>query len=100
MLDDNIMELAKGLLACYEEAYNIYSKEVDIIINNKITDINYIERTLDYIFSIYTEKGFNLYIKLLLYYRTVDLEGAKDYLEFLKEYREEEYQDFVKKLRR
>ena len=100
MLDENLRELAEGLLNSYEEAYNIYSMEVDRIIKYKIKDINHIERTLDYILSIYTEKGFYLFLKLLLYYKTVNLEGAIDYLELLKEDREEEYEDFVKKLKR
>ncbi len=100
MLDENLRELAEGLLNSYEEAYNVYSMEVDRIIKYKIKDINHIERTLDYILSIYTEKGFYLFLKLLLYYKTVNLEGAKAYLEILKEDREEEYEDFVKKLKR
>ena len=99
MLDNNIKIMAEALNAVYEDAYNLYKQEVDRIINNKITDINYIERTLDYILSIYTEKGFNLFMRLLLYYRTVNYNNAKEYLEFLKEDREEEYKEFVKKLR-
>ena len=96
-MDNYLKSLANGLINCYEEAYNIYKNDVDTIINNKIDDINYIERTLDYIFSIYTEKGFYLYLKLLLYYRTVNYDNAIKYLEFLKEERAEEYNDFVKK---
>ena len=99
-MDAYLKELARGLLNCYEEAYNIYKVEVDRIINNHITDVNYIERTLDYILSIYTEKGFNLFMRLLLYYRLINYQNAKEYLEILKEDREEEYSDYVKKLRR
>ena len=98
MIDDEFKRLAESLLSCYEKAYEIYQNEVEYIINNKIKDINYIERTLDYILSIYTEKGFNLFIKLLLYYRLVNYENAKAYLEILKEEREEEYTEFIKKL--
>ena len=100
MIDDHLKELAKGLLRVYDDAYAIYRVEVDRIINNKITDNNYIERTLDYILSIYTAKGFNLFIELILYYKSVNYQGAKDYLEILQEEREEEYRDFVKKLKK
>ncbi len=98
MLNNNIKELAKCLLNSYEEAYNIYAPEVDRIIKYKINDISYIERTLDYILGIYTDKGFYLFMKLLSYYKIVNLEGAKVYLEILKEDREEELKDYVKKL--
>ena len=37
-MNDNIKQLAHELLSCYEEAYNIYSIEVNRIITNKITD--------------------------------------------------------------
>ena len=99
-MNDNLEQLAHKLLSCYEEAYNIYSIEVNRIITNKITDNNYIELTLDYILSIYTEKGFYLFIKLLLYYQTINEDKARYYLNLLQEDREEEYHDFVKKLRR
>ena len=98
MINDELKKMVTGLLECYEEAYNIYKRDVDIIINYQIKDINYIERTLDYILSIYIEKGFNLFIKLLLYYRTVNYQNALEYLEILKEERREEYDEFVKKL--
>ena len=99
-MDNDLYELAKGLVDCYEKAYEIYKIDVDNIINNKIVDINYIERTLDYCLDIYTDKGFYLFIKLLLYYKTVNIEGAYAYLEILKENREEEYQEFVKKYKK
>ena len=99
-MDDNVIELAKGLMDCYEKAYEIHKIEVDNIINNRIVDINYIERTLDYCLDIYTEKGFYLFIKLLLYYKTVNYQNAKEYLEILKDIREEEYQEFVKKIKK
>lgn len=99
-MDDNLIELARCLMECYEKAYEIYKIYVDNIINNKMTDINYIEHTLDYCLDIYTEKGFYLFLKLLLYYRTVNYQNAKEYLEILKDTREEEYQEFVKKLQK
>ena len=100
MLDDKIMELAKTLVASYEEAYQLCLPEVERIIKYQIKDIDLIEHTLDQVLNIYTNKGFYLFIRLLLYYRTINLRNAKDYLEILKEDRREEYDDFVKTLKK
>lgn len=100
MIDDKFMELARVLVACYEEAYQLCLPEVERIIKYQIKDIDLIERTLDQALNIYTDKGFYLFIRLLLYYRTVNLEYAKDYLEILKEDRKEEYDDFIKTLKK
>lgn len=100
MIDENIKELAEELNKLYDEAYEICKTEVSRIINYNITDVKHIERVLDYILDIYTDKGFELFMKLLLYYRTVNEENARAYLEILREQREEEYQYFVKKLKK
>lgn len=97
MIDENIKELAEELNKLYDEAYEIYKTEVDRIIKFQIKDVKHIERTLDYILDIYTEKGFNLFMELLQYYRTVNEENAREYLEILKGQREEEYYSYVKK---
>ena len=99
MIDENIKELAEELNKLYDEAYEIYKTEVSRIINFNITDVKHIERTLDYILDIYTDKGFDLFMELLWYYRKVNEENAREYLEILKEQREEEYQSFVKKIK-
>lgn len=98
MIDNNIEELAKELMECYEKAYEIRKLEVDNIIDNKVTDIKYIERTLDNCLDIYTEKGFYLFLKLLFYYSDVDPEKSYAYFDILKEHRREEYDEYVKKL--
>ena len=96
-MDDNLKILVEGLVNCWEEMYNLCYLEVERIIKYKIKDINLIEHTLDNCLDIYTEKGFYLSLKLLLYYRTINLENAKEYLDILKEQRKEEYDEFVKK---
>ena len=98
MMDDNLIELAKGLMKCYEEMYMLCYPLVERIIKYQIKDINLIEHTLDQALDIYTEKGFYLFLKLLLYYRTVNYQNACEYLEILKKDREEEYNEFVKKI--
>ena len=100
MIDNNIKELAKGLLNTYEKMYNIYYPEVERIITYQIRDINLIENTLDHILDIYTEKGFYLFLKLVFYYSTVDIEKAYKYIDILKDIRHEEYEQYVKTLKR
>ena len=97
---DNIKKIGKELLICYEEAYKLYRPQVKTIINNKIKDIDYIEHTLDGVLNIYTDKGFYLFIELLLYYKKVNYKNACEYLEILKEDREEEYNEFVKSIKK
>ena len=97
MIDDNLRILAEELLVSYNLAYDLCYPKVEKIINYKIRDNDLIEHTLDEALDIYTEKGFYLFLKLLIYYRTVNKEKAKTYLEILKTDREEEYLEFVKK---
>ena len=99
-MDDNIKVLAEGLIECYEKMYWICYPMVQRIIQYKIEDTDIIEHTLDQTLDIYTEKGFNLFIKLLLYYKTVDLEKTYAYLKILKEERMDEYDEFVKKYKK
>ena len=96
-MNKDFEELARNLACLYEESYKTYKQEVNYIINYHIKDINYIERTLDYIMDIYTDKGFILFLKLCTYYSTINYQGANAYLDILKEQRKEEYEDFVKK---
>ena len=88
------------LAASYDAAYEILLPVVENIINNKITDIDLIEHTLDQILDIHTEKGFNLFLKLVFYYSSIHLEKSFAYIDMLKEYRSEEYEQYVKKLKK
>ena len=98
MSDEVFSKLAEELKEMYDKAYELYKVEVDTIINNKITDINYIEYTLDKCLEIYTEKGFYLFMKLLMYYSEVDLEKSFAYVDLVKEQRKEEFDEYEKKL--
>ena len=98
MTDEVFSKLTEELKEMYDKAYELYKVEVDTIINNKITDINYIEHTLDNCLEIYTEKGFNLFMKLLMYYSEVDLEKSFAYVDLVKEQRKEEFDEYEKKL--
>ena len=82
---DEIFSLAKQLNDLYEYNYNIIKPEILAIIKNKVTDINIIERYLDRLLDIPTDKGFILLNKLCDYYSNIDKEGAKFYLDSYKE---------------
>lgn len=97
-IDDSIKELAELLMESYNEAYSYYEPIVKMIIKSKCKDINYIEHTLDNVMDIYTDKGFDLFIELLTYYKTINNENANEYQEILKDMREEEYNEYVKRL--
>ena len=97
-IDDNIKQLANLLMNSYNEAYDYYKPIVNMIIKTKNKDINYIEHILDNVMDIYTDKGFDLFIELLNYYKTINKDNAQEYLEILKDSREEEYNEHVKKL--
>lgn len=97
-IDDNIKQLVNLLMDSYNEAYNYYEPIVKMIIKTKCKDINYIDHTLDNVMDIYTDKGFDLFIELLNYYKTINKENADEYLEILKDFREDEYNEYVKKL--
>lgn len=99
-MDDEIKKLADDIVVCYNEAYDIYEPKVQTIINNQVKDCNYIEQILDYTIDNYAEKGFNLFMKLLLYYQTVNPYNAREYYELLKNTREEEHNEYVKKLKK
>lgn len=96
MSDDGILNMLNKLHELYDLAYKIHKKSVDYIIKNKVTDINFIEHTLDYILDIYTKKGFYLFLKLCSYYSMVNYENACDYMKILQEIREDEYNEYIK----
>ena len=95
---ENVYEVAIALNNTYEDMYNICYPLVEEIINEKVTDTEEKKKVLNLILGIYTEKGFNLYLKLLFYYSEIAMEKSYTYLDRLKESRKEEYDDYVKKL--
>ena len=96
--NEKIVELAKELVGLYEEAYLTYEPLVNGIIDNKIRDINYIENVIDHVMDIYTEKGFYLCVKLIIYYSSINYNNAQEYLKILKEQRFDEYSELIDKI--
>ena len=97
-INDYLNQSVCLLMDSYNESYNYYEPIVKMIIKTNNKDINYIENTLDNIMDIYTDKGFDLFIELLNYYKNINKENANEYQEILKDMREEEYNEHVKKL--
>ena len=98
MVEDKKRSLVEDIMACYEETYNMYSSIVDNIINNNIKDEELIKDTLDHIIYIYTEKGFDLYMKLLFYFGSFNLHETYKYIDKIKKQRDSDYKAYVKKL--
>lgn len=99
-MEKNVVEPEKSLMNSYEEMYNICYPLIQKIIDDQIKDIDLIEHTLDHCLDIFTEKGFYLFLKLVFYYSTVDLEKSYAYLNILQKDRKEEYDEYVKKLKK
>ena len=99
MTDEVYAEMSKESKMHYDELYNYYCPIVDDIINKQVKDIDLIEHVLDQVIEIYTEKGFYLFMKLLFYYSTVDLEKSYSYFDIISKNRSEEYEEYVKKIK-
>ena len=97
-MNNELIKLANELARLYEEAYLIYEPLVNGIIDNKIRDINYIENIIDHVMDIYTEKGFYLCVKLIIYYSSINYNNAQEYLKILKEQRFDEYSELIDKI--
>ncbi len=99
-MNKEIMELAKELFNLYEEAYNTYKPQVQGIIDNHIKNADYIENIIDRTMDIYTDKGFYLCLKLILYYRQINYAKARDYIRILSEQRKDEYNEFMEEVKK
>ena len=75
------MSLASKLAKLYEILYVELTKEIDTIIDEKITDVIRIEECLERILNIPTEKGCQLLIRLCTYYMNINEEHAKFYIQ-------------------
>jgi predicted transcriptional regulator len=97
-MNNELIKLANELARLYEEAYLTYEPLVNGIIDNKIRDINYIENIIDHVMDIYTEKGFYLCVKLIIYFSSINYNNAQEYLKILKEQRFDEYSELIDKI--
>ena len=77
---DDIYKLAKRLTELYEISYKLIKREVIDIIKNKVVDKNRIEKCLDQLLNIPTDKCYKLLVMLCNYYSFIDKEGAESYL--------------------
>lgn len=81
MIMNNIKRLAKELAILYETMYQLAESSVNYIIDNKITDSKIIEKCLDDILNIPTDKGWLLLQRLTTYYISINKEIALSYIE-------------------
>lgn len=94
---DEILELAKELNELYEISYKHLRVEVNNIIKNRITDKHIIEKCLDELLNIPTDKCYELLKLLCEYYSLIDKDSAKFYLETFDEmYGDDDWKDIKK----
>ncbi len=82
---DNIIKVAAELNKLYNQEYLRLKKEVTNIIKTKSKEEKHIEKILDQLINIPTDKSYQLLIKLCNYVQTFNQELANDYLEIFKE---------------
>lgn len=92
--EKEFIDMFKKLRDMLEYSYNDLSYRVDLIINNRETNIHLIESTLDNILSNFIDERFyDLFLKLCNYYKLVNEKNALDYMyiyyEEIGEYKEE-----------
>ena len=86
---DNIISLCNELNNLFEYQYNLLKPQVLEIINNKVKDIDIIEKYLDMLLNIQTDKGCNLFLRLCNYYYSINKENAQIYIDTYNEIYEE-----------
>ena len=90
-IPDDLMDLARRLVKTYDVMYQQWEPIVNSIIDKKATNKNTIEKCLDMIMDLHTDKGYQLFLKLCNYYATIDEYAANEYLKMYDElYGEEE----------
>jgi hypothetical protein len=88
---DYIVETSDKLA---KQAHNIYSQEVDSIINSKSTNINQIEMALDSILGFcYDSSMLKLFKRLCRYYYFIDKQAVEEYIIFYREMWDDNYND-------
>ena len=85
MLSKDLMNMAQELIVLWDMAYKRIKPEVEDIIKNHICDSERIDRCLEQILNIPTEKCYQLYIELCTYYATFNEQNAKEYLQIYDE---------------
>ncbi len=86
----NIVNAIKEFHKSLEAYLPALEQEVNRIIENKSTDTKEIEYLLDTLSPFMHGIGDSLYLKLIEYYKTIDAEAAKFYLEEYNKLLEEE----------
>ena len=76
-----IFDLAAKLKELYEISYKQLLPDVKYILEKNVRNIRFIECTLDNLLNIPTDKSYELFVLLCNYYKTIDADAAKFYLD-------------------
>ena len=88
-----LLEMARGLMDTYENAYQSLKPVVFSIIKDRVKKIDYIEHVLDSLLDLPTEKAYKLFVVLCDYVETFNKEVAADYLNIYKELYGDDFQE-------
>ena len=80
-MPEGILDMARGLVELWDISYEYLKIDVANIINRKITNPVIIEHCLDNFLNVPTDKSYKLLQKLCEYYKKIDEDSAKFYLE-------------------
>ena len=89
-MNKNISKKIEELVHFQKLVYKKISPEIERIIVTKSTDIREIEFYLDMLSNYIIDEAINAFYRLCNYYKTVNLENAKAYIELGREIFEEE----------
>ena len=89
-MNKNISKNIEELVHFQKLVYKKISPEIERIIVTKSTDIHEIEFYLDMLSNYIIAEAINAFYRLCNYYKTVNLENAKAYIELGREIFEEE----------
>ena len=84
-MNENIIEMARSLNELYETMYSLSAKDVERIIKNNITDEYQIETCLDNLLNCPTDKCYDLFLKLCVYYKKINKKASEEYISIYKE---------------
>ncbi len=98
-LSDGFREMVNSLMDLYKMAYKEIKPEVYYIINNNITDLNYIDKVLDRLLNLPYDSCYLLFVKLCNYVAKFNKSFAIEYLDLYKDFYGEDEPKIKKKIK-
>ena len=98
-LSSTLKDMMSGLMDLYKRAYEELNPKVDYIIENKVTDLDYIAKILDRLLNIPHDYCYLLFIKLCNYIAKFNKPFADEYITIYQELYGEDEPKIKKKIK-